>query len=420
MEKQPHPISQELQLLLADRSFLQLPPAIRVEGDLLGLVEHNAPREAFANRIFAGFEDLTRQYIQTKPEARAAFVTRQPVDLPDMHVDMCSYSVRRSYEAECGLTKYEVLRTDIGSDDGGFVLGLFEFDDKSILFRTAAGIEPKPDSDEYLKQLEIAYRFLGVYVSRNNFKKPQNNPGEVAVLEQTLLPSLLEADRHNRRWTQRLRRAGSRTLAAATGQAAKLVTKKVTVQEAGIPVTYRKLAPGRVALLAVLTPLPFLSENVSDSVPIPRPASIDVAEAASAFVFSGGDVDGSTYDIEAYDLPSNAYIAPGNEMDVPALEGTLPVEIIEGAPSVYTINEDDQDVGPSPRVLKVEEVLEPAACTSVAIDEAQQDEQIGVLAMSSSDAADLSVEVSQNRVEICNTSDRAIDFTDRDLYIDAR
>lgn len=410
MEPYNHEKDQELLGLLMQPNRPALPPAIQAEADPLGLAEFKNPQDAVAEQIFYGFSYICCQIAQNNPHIRAQFANGNgPIEFPIVSVGDFHRFGLRWFDDKEGRSTYELYRADKGNPNGGF-FAIQNTDGSVILTRELGG---GCTDENYPEMLGAAQKALLIYAVKSNV--PLHNINSFAkqdyMNDQTVRLFVEQAKKEQKPYYKTWNQAKS-----LTGRVGNTVygifTKEVS---SGM----RKLAIGRIALAAVLLPLPGYSEGLFDS-PVLRPASFELAADAGTALIDAAtpekkpDLE-ALYDTEQLDLPAEALVANSER----PLAVIAPVDRVGNYEVVDFINTNASLHGTSPRRVRLREDLRPNSCQRLAVAPATQSNNLLLATTNSRMSGKLTVESTGAGIFVCNTTKEFIDNDQADIVFDS-
>jgi hypothetical protein len=399
------------------RGTLDVPERITVEGDLLGLAEHSQVRAAVASRVFEQFDATAATVINVDKDVRKRFATTHAAVITELHLGMFhSFSLLRSQPEGTDSVIYSVLRTDEGADNGGFML--VRNQDGTVLFTNKDQVAFDLGSDEFAEALGQAQRFIEVLMDELNIPSLPRLTGRIHT-DRTFKEKILKQhSKENKRYAKAAEKVGTRMRKVAK-TAGNLVMEKDGLGA-------KKPRYLRLGLFALAMPLPFVSHSISDSVPIPRPVSVELLSAGYHAI---------TDDAPKTQLQLVQEAFQNSSSDLPASTLTLgvtqPIEVVPNLSATITTNatildsfvqsgSDSTDVikGLAPVRLAVKGSLRPNECQVIPVGSEFQTGKYSLVATSKASASDLSVTASTEALQLCSTSNRTLFFDDKTFFAD--
>lgn len=396
---------QQLLRLLTEPGRLALPPAAESGMDPLGLAEFRNPHDAVAEQIFFGFSYICSQIAQNNPDVRAQFASKSnPVEFPVVTLGNFHRFGVRWFDDHTGKSTYEFYRADQGNPAGGFFV-IQNSDGSTILSRTLDG---SPEDENYPEILSAAQRALLIYAQKTNIPmQALTNSAHYDHLDDPAVESLRKRIKIEQKLYCRLYRQAFGFVSRAGNTLYGIFTKEISP---GV----RKPAIGRIALAAILMPLPAYSEGI-------RPASVELAVDAGGAVARSLTPDKkpdleALYDSEQRDIQGESFVTPTERpiVVVSAADGLGQRSVID-----FSINGGALH-GTSPRRVKLRADLQPKFCQRLPVAPEIQDNNLSLVTSNSHMAGRLTVESTGAAVFVCNKTDDFIDNEEMDLIFDSR
>ncbi len=391
-----------------------LPAKIEPNGpDVLGLERHDNIHGEAALRIFNGFSYISELILKNDKSKRGELVgNTESIELPVVSIDdFRSLGLKRTQDTETGRVCFELYRTDIGSEHGGFFA--IQNSDGSVILKRDLLNEQLIDKkdDDYGEIVSTAMFAMIKYGELNNISSSliKTNYKDEHLGNKKMLELTKQAKKEQKFVHKSVDKIGKAVCKA--GNTVKLVFTKETSN--GLE---RKIAPGRVAVAALLLPIPGLSSGFYET-PMPRPASVEiVADSATAIMANMNKPPApdkeAIYEEKQLDIVGAETLQPGS--------GEQPIqyisEVIKEA-SDFKITNDELS-GKSPRRVDMAEGLQPGLCNRLGIYSGIQDRDYTLITTNSKMKDKLTVEPSQDSVYVCNISEGYIESGEASLVFD--
>jgi hypothetical protein len=392
-----------------------LPARIEPEGnDVLGLERHNNIHGEAAVRIFNGFSYISELILKNDKSKRGELIgNSESIEFPVVSIDdFRSLGLKRTQDTETGRVCFELYRTDIGSEHGGFFA--IQNSDGSVILKRDLLNEQLIDKkdDDYGEIVSTAMFAMIKYGELNNISSSliKTNYKEEHLSDKKMLELTKQAKKEQKLVHKSIDKIGKTV--CKLGNTVRLVFTKETSN--GLE---RKIAPGRIAVAALLLPIPGLSSGFFES-PVPRPASLEIiADSATAIAANMNKPpapdEEAIYDDKQIDITGAEKLQPGS--------GEQPIQYLSKVnqeASDFTIINDEL-YGQSPRRVDMAEGLQPGLCNRLGIYSGVQDKGYTLVTTNSKMQDKLTVEPNQDSVYVCNVSDGYIESGEASLVFDS-
>lgn len=391
---------------------MHVPTTYRVAGDTLGLAEHDHVRAAIATETYNRFNAVCSDIIVANPDVRERFLSgSDTITIGTLRVgNLHEFEVIRHAHSQGA--QYTVARKDTGTESGGFTINKLP---QGAVILTQYG-EPRAldeYSDEYVDVLGQVVRFLDVFAASHNLAVPTT--GNILSEKEFYTRAKNAQNEQNSLKNKTLR---------AVRPAARFAVNSVTAKtELG----NRKASPKKIAAIALLMVLPGYSSRVVEDVPIPRPASVEIASDTMHAMFddeplTAEQVATNEFRASNANLPESAYISELGTAHAITVVPDVGSDIATHADSKNVLIGQDSMVVTSlaPTRVTIDGKLSSGECAVLGIDTAVQTGTYAVVGLTEASVKDLNVTASRENISICNTSDKSIFTDDTVLYIDAK
>lgn len=392
-----------------------VPVVIRSDADVLGMQGHERPRAAFAEKALCDLDTIAFKILSANPQTLDKFIHDQshPIATLTRH-HIFSYALYRSQVN--GATHYTVKRTDIGSADGGF--RLVRLEEGPILLSLKEGVDALDEkTDEYMHALMQILDFVPQLAAEYNIALSQ---ATVCIEPVQFMLDLqrLHKKQHNLRAL-----VLNKTVVPLANMTSSLLKNVFTKQEG---LEKRKLRIGRIAAIAMLTPIPGHAEQLHPDVPyLLRPSSVEVVSDTLHAMFSPTppteeELAKAAYDNSNTDLPKSTYLPVlGNEQVLsvtPDVGETIATNASEK--TIYFGSDTTVIESMVPQRLLLNGKLSPAECATIEVPQKIQTGNYAITAVSPT-VLDTSVVASREGITLCNTSVKTQFFNGEKVYFDS-
>lgn len=400
---------------LVSAPALPLGEPFRPLGDELGLVTHGRISEAVTLGVFSRLDNVAAAIIKNDPQVRHEFVGGGgSVKIAEFTLGATHKFCLSRIVADHSL-HYEVERRDQGSEDGGF--RFIRREDGAVLFKLRQLETYDEESPKYAQALGQASRFIDILHTRFSVPVlPRDAFVEDMFTNNDFFEQVKKLDRHER---AALRRAWRFISSVGRTAAQKLYTEPAPTK---IEPFARRLSVKRIAVLAALAPIPGYSAALLQPLPVPRPASIEVAVDAATSIshtFHAKQKKIEAYDNAHLDLPSIAQVSTDGKAHQLAVTPNVSDDIELQAPFVHIRQGDNMPAleGKSPRIIGIESgLLMGKQCFTIPVR--PDAKTYGFSAATGADADGLTIQASGNVIKLCNTSDLATEINGRTFFFD--
>lgn len=390
-----------------------IPTTYSVPGDTLGLAEHGHVRAAFATLTYGRFDEVCSDIIVANPIVRKQFMTDDElVEVGTVSVgSLHSFSVYRHTQTSGG-AQYTVSRCDIGTETGGFTIAK-KGDGAVILTHNNDMRALDEDSDEYVQALGQITRFIEVLAAAHNLPVPVTSN---AISSEDLKNRIKRIQKEE----NSLKNKAVRSARPVANIAVKMVTTEGKLGE-------RKISYKKLAAIALIMVIPGYSERLIDDVPVPRPASVELASATAHALFDSDpptpqQLATTEFRASNANLPDTAYLLDlGTAHDIAVVPDVgESIATYADQATVFIGQESAVITSLAPTRITIQGKLSPGECAVLGIDSTVQTGNYGIAGLTQQSIKGLQVSASRENLTICNTSSESIFTDDSVLYVDAK